>query len=147
MKQSSRTNTYQGDLVMKSPKLFHQIGARFLLTAVFLLSLLAGFTSPAAAASNGFGAVYTSTNSSSGNAVLVFRRAVDGSLTPQGSYPTGGLGSGASLGSQSSLILSQNNHWLFTVDAGSNQISTFAVGSNGLTLVSVTNSGGIQPVS
>ncbi len=132
---------------MKSLKLFHQIGARFLLTAVFLLSSLAGITSPAAAASNGFGAVYTSTNSSSGNEVLVFSRAVDGSLALQGSYSTGGLGSGASLGSQSAVILSQNNHWLFTVDAGSNQISTFAVGSKGLTLVSVVDLGGILPVS
>jgi len=147
MVQSSQTNTYQGDFVMKSLKLIHQAGARFLLTAVFLLSLLAGFTSPAAAASDGFGAVYTSTNSSSGNQVLVFNRAVDGSLTLQESYSAGGLGSGASLGSQSSVILSQDNHWLFTVDAGSNQISTFAVGSKGLSLVNVADSGGIHPVS
>ena len=132
---------------MKSLKLFHQISTRFLLTAVFLLSLLAGFTSPAAAASDGFGALYTSTNSSSGNEVLVFNRAVDGSLSLQGSYSTGGLGSGVSLGSQSSVILSQNNHWLFTVDAGSNQISTFAVGSKGLTLIGVADSGGVRPVS
>lgn len=132
---------------MKPLKLIHQVGARFLLTAVFLFSLLAGFVSPAAAASDGFGALYTSTNSSSGNEILVFNRAVDGSLSLQGSYSTGGLGSGASLGSQSSVVLSQNNHWLFTVDAGSNQISTFAVGTKGLTLVGVVDSGGIHPIS
>jgi 6-phosphogluconolactonase (cycloisomerase 2 family) len=132
---------------MKHMKLIHQVGARFLLTAVFLFSLLAGFTSPAAAASDGFGAVYTSTNSSSGNEILVFNRAVNGSLALQGSYSTGGLGSGASLGSQSSVVLSQNNHWLFTVDAGSNQISTFAVGAKGLTLVGVVDSGGSHPIS
>ncbi len=132
---------------MKSLKSFHQIGTRFLLTAAFLFSLLAGFVSPAAAASDGFGAVYTSTNASSGNEILVFNRAVDGSLSLQSSYSTGGLGSGASLGSQSSVVLSQNNHWLFAVDAGSNQISTFAVGSQSLTLIGVVNSGGVSPVS
>jgi len=132
---------------MKSLKL-HHFGARLLLTALFLLSMVAGLTTPAAAASaDGFGAVYTSTNAASGNAILVYNRAVDGSLAYQGSYATGGLGSGASLGSQSAVILSQNNHWLFVVNAGSNQISTFAVGSKGLTLASVVDSGGTYPVS
>ena len=130
---------------MKSVK-FMQFGVRFLLIAVFLLSLIAS-VSPAAAAADGFGAVYTSTNATSGNAVLVFNRASDGSLTLQGSYPTGGLGSGTGLGSQSAIVLSQNNHWLFVVNAGSNQISSFEVGSKGLSLVDVMNSGGIRPVS
>jgi hypothetical protein len=132
---------------MKSFRLSHKFGARFLLTAVFLLSLLAGFTSPAAAATDRFGAVYTSTNATAGNEILVFNRGTNGSLTPQGSYSTGGLGSGASLGSQSALILSQNNHWLFAVNAGSSQISSFSVSSKGLTLVDVVDSGGIRPVS
>ena len=133
---------------MKSLKLFHQFGARLLLVAMFLLSLLAGLTTPAAAASgDGFGAVYTSTNASSGNEILVFNRATDGSLAAQGSYATGGLGSGASLGSQSAVILSQNNQWLFAVNAGSNQISSFVVSSKGLTLMGVVDSGGIGPVS
>src|SRR6476619_6948476 len=111
---------------MKNLKLIHQFGARFLLTAAFLFSLVAGFTIPAAAApADGFGAVYTTTNASSGNEVLAFNRAVDGSLTFQGSYSTGGLGDNTSLGSQNAVILSQNNHWLFTVNAGSHQISTF----------------------
>jgi hypothetical protein len=133
---------------MKSFKLLHQFGVRLLLTAVFVLSLVAGFTAPTAAASaDGFGAVYTLTNASSGNAVLVFNRAFDGSLSPQGSYSTGGLGSGAGLGSQSSVTLSQNNHWLFAVNAGSSQISAFTVSSKGLTLVNVVYSGGSRPVS
>jgi len=133
---------------MKNIKLIHQFGARFLLTAAFLLSLVAGFTVPAAAApADGFGAVYTSTNASSGNAVLVFNRAVDGMLAFQGSYSTGGLGDNASLGSQNAVILSHNNHWLFTVNAGSHQISTFEVTSKGLTLANVADSGGVRPVS
>jgi 6-phosphogluconolactonase len=126
----------------------HHVGARLLLTALFLLSMVAGFTSPAAAASaDGFGAVYTSTNATSGNEILVYNRAADGSLSYQASYATGGLGSDTGLGSQSAVILSQNNHWLFVVNAGSNQISTFAVGSQGLTLVGIVDSGGLYPVS
>lgn len=133
---------------MQSFKFFQQFGARILLMAIVVFSLVAGLTTPASAASaDGFGAVYTLTNSASGNAVLVFNRAVDGSLTLQVSYLTGGLGSGTGLGSQSALILSQNNHWLFAVNAGSDEISAFAVGSKGLELVDVVASGGIRPVS
>ncbi len=133
---------------MKNLNLFYRFSARFLITAVFVLSLLTGIVSSAAAASNdGFGAVYTSTNAIAGNEILVFNRAVDGSLIAQGSYATGGAGSGAGLGSQSSVLLSQNNRWLFTVNAGSNQISSFAVGAKGLTLFSVVDSGGIRPIS
>jgi len=139
---------YQVDFKMKSLKLFKSIGARFLLIAVFLFPLAAGFTSPAAAApDNATGAVYTLTNAIGGNEVLAFTRAADGSLSSQGSYPTGGLGSGAGLGSQSAVILTKNNQWLFAVNSGSNQISAFAVNPNGLELVDVVDSGGIRPVS
>src|SRR5687768_6153734 len=108
-------------------------GARLLLIAVFFLSLFAGITSPAAAApDNSNGAVYTLTNSPGGNEVLVFNRFADGSLAFQGSYATGGLGSGSGLGSQSAVVLSKNHQWLYAVNAGSNQISAFAVTGNGL---------------
>src|SRR5260221_11964539 len=40
------------------------------------------------------GAVYTMTNAPNGNAVLVFNQAADGTLTPGGTFPTGGLGTG-----------------------------------------------------
>ena len=48
-------------------------------------------------ASNSVGQVFTSSNSPAGNAILAYDRAADGSLTPAGSYPTGGLGTGAGL--------------------------------------------------
>ncbi|HXJ63765.1 MAG TPA: hypothetical protein VNN79_08425, partial [Actinomycetota bacterium] len=38
------------------------------------------------------GAVYAETNDAGGNAVLVFHRAADGTLTPGTAVPTGGLG-------------------------------------------------------
>jgi 6-phosphogluconolactonase (cycloisomerase 2 family) len=133
---------------MKDLKLFNHLGARLFLTAVFLLSLLAGITSPTSAASqSAFGAVYTMTNAASGNEVLVYNRSSDGSIAFQGSYPTDGLGSGAGLGSQSAVTLSHNNHLLFAVNAGSNQISSFAVTESGLELVDVVDSGGARPVS
>jgi 6-phosphogluconolactonase len=36
------------------------------------------------------GAVYTMTNSPAGNAIEAYARASDGTLTPVGTYPTGG---------------------------------------------------------
>ena len=44
-------------------------------------------------------AVYTMTNSAGGNEVLAFHRAANGELTPAGAFSTGGLGTGAGLGS------------------------------------------------
>ena len=57
--------------------------------------------------------VYTLTNSAAGNAVAVFARADDGTLAPAGTVATGGLGTGANLGSQGSIIASR--HKLFAV--------------------------------
>lgn len=133
---------------MKSLALFKNNGARFLLTAVFILSIAAGFASPAAAAPDKeIGAVYTLTNAAAGNEVLVYGRSADGALAYQGSFATGGSGTGASLGSQTAVILSDNNRWLFAVNAGSNEISSFAVKKNGLELADVVASGGVMPVS
>jgi 6-phosphogluconolactonase (cycloisomerase 2 family) len=98
--------------------------------------------------SNGPGAVFTQTNSPAGNAVLTFRRAADGSLTAAGATPTGGAGNGAGLGSQGSVTLSSDGDWLLVVNAGSNEVSSFAVGDNGsLTLRGKAASGGLTPIS
>lgn len=93
------------------------------------------------------GAVYSLSNATTGNAVLVFRRAADGSLTQMASVPTGGLGVGRGLGNQNAVLLSNDRRWLFAVNAGSNDLSVFAVKRSGLTLVDRVASGGIQPVS
>lgn len=93
------------------------------------------------------GAVYTMSNSASGNAILRFHRAANGTLTAAGSFPTGGVGSGGGLGNQGALILSQNNRWLYAVNAGSNDISVFAVRPQGLVLTDKVPSGGIRPIS
>ena len=62
-------------------------------------------------------AVYTQTNSAAGNAVQVLARGDDGTLTPAGSYATGGLGTSAGLGSQGAVALSEDGRVLLAVDA------------------------------
>jgi 6-phosphogluconolactonase len=101
----------------------------------------------AAAAPGNEGAVYVLGNYASGNAILVFNRGADGALESAGEFATGGLGSGAGLGGQGALVLSEDGRWLFAVDAGSNQISTLAVNPDGLRLVDVADSGGETPIS
>lgn len=93
-------------------------------------------------------AVYIATNDAGGNAVMVFNRNALGKLdeTPT-MVPTEGLGTGGGLGNQSGVLLSQDGRYLFVVNAGSDEISTFALNGNGLTLVGNTPSGGQQPVS
>ena len=95
----------------------------------------------------GPGAVYTMTNAAAGNAVLVYTRAADGTLGGPVSFPTEGNGTGAGLGNQGALALGVGGRWLFVVNAGSNTVSAFRVGSAGLSLVDVVPSGGVRPVS
>jgi 6-phosphogluconolactonase (cycloisomerase 2 family) len=101
------------------------------------------------------GAVYVLTNQAS-NAVAVFDRAPDGTITPAGMFSTGGAGNpipppGDSptdpLASQGSLSLSDNNQLLFAVNAGSNEISALSIGKDSLTLVDKVSSGGVRPIS
>src|SRR5205807_2504886 len=94
------------------------------------------------------GAVYTLTNQVGGNAVAVFARGADGRLSAAGAVSTGGTGTGASLGSQSAVTLSDDGRWLFAVNAGSNDVSVFSVSpAGGLALASRTASGGTLPIS
>jgi 6-phosphogluconolactonase len=97
--------------------------------------------------SDGRRAVYTLTNQVAGNAVAVFDRAADGTLSPAGTVATGGTGTGAGLGSQGAVALSDDGRWLFAVNAGSNDVSVFAARGAGLTLASRTASGGTLPIS
>jgi 6-phosphogluconolactonase len=120
---------------------------KLVFAGALLLTTAAWGGQPAAAATNGQGAVYALTNAATGNAVAIYDRAPDGALTPAGMAPTGGLGTGAGLGSQGALAFSDNGRWLFAVNAGSNDISVLRVAGDGLTLVGRTASGGAQPIS
>src|SRR5881409_1809742 len=92
-------------------------------------------------------AVYTLTNQVAGNSVAVFARAADGTLSAAGSVATGGTGTGAGLGSQGALALSDDGRWLFAVNAGSNDVSILRVTPAGLVLTSRVPSGGTLPIS
>jgi 6-phosphogluconolactonase len=119
-----------------------------LAVAVSVAAPIAVFAGPAAASPFGnTGAVYTSTNSPTGNAVVAFRRAGDGSLTPAGSFPTGGTGTGGGLSNQGAVVVDEPAELLFAVNAGSDQVSSFRVARRGLRRLDVAASGGDQPVS
>lgn len=95
------------------------------------------------------GGVYSMTNAADGNRVMAYHRADDGGLTPIQSYRTGGLGTGNGLGNQGALALSQNTAWLYVVNAGSDNVSTFAINqaTGALKLLQVQTAGGDRPVS
>lgn len=111
------------------------------------MSLLAGNVGVALASNDQPGAVYVQTNQADGNAIAIYNRSADGALTLSATVPTGGFGTGSGLGSQGSLILSDDGRLLFSVNAGSNEISTFRVDPDGLTWLDKVPSGGIRPTS
>jgi 6-phosphogluconolactonase (cycloisomerase 2 family) len=97
------------------------------------------------------GAVYVLSNRSA-NSVLVYARAANGTLSFSGDFLTGGTGAGTGvdpLGSQGSIVVGRGNQFLFAVNAGSNDISAFAVDERGLQLRLLDRrpSGGTMPVS
>lgn len=95
------------------------------------------------------GAVYVLSNLGSGNQVLVYNRSTDGSLSEGGSYPTGGNGTGAGLGSQGSVILHEmdGKSFLLAVNAGSNDITVFRAVGDDLAGVDKVSSHGTTPIS
>jgi 6-phosphogluconolactonase (cycloisomerase 2 family) len=128
--------------------------------ALALLALLLGACAQQSLAQGGSfsnaypGAVYTLSNQPSGNSVIVFDRAADGTLTLAGSFPTGGTGVTPPpfakvdpLQSQGAVVLSRSKRLLFAVSAGSNQVSAFAVDGDRLYLLNTISSGGAMPVS
>lgn len=113
-----------------------------------LAALLTLGSSISAAAAGSAGTVYTLSNAQGGNAVLAFSRTAAGSLSALATYPTGGLGSGAGLGSQGSLIITPDGEWLLVVNAGSDDITSFSIGAGGrLTWADQIDSGGDHPIS
>jgi len=91
--------------------------------------------------------VYTESNASTGNQILAFQRAADGTLTPAGVVASGGTGTGAALASQGAIAMGGDGDWLFAVNAGNNSISSFRVLQGGLELADTAGSGGTTPVS
>ena len=93
-------------------------------------------------------AVYVQTNAADNNEVIAFRRSEDGTLAALGRYSTGGRGTGEPhLPSQSSVVLSNDGGRLLVVNAGSDELSLFAVEPDGLQLADRVDSGGSKPTS
>ena len=96
---------------------------------------------------DGAGAVFTLSNATTGNAVLAYRRSANGTLTPAGSYATGGTGSGTGLGSQNAIVVTDDRRFVLAVNAGSHTISALRVRHDRLELVDTAVSGGTMPTS
>lgn len=98
--------------------------------------------------------IYAVSNASSGNSVLGYRVAPNGSLAPlPGSpYATNGLGQGVSLlvSGDNGIVVSEDHRFLFAPNRGSNDIAVFRIGADG-SLKSVRGSpfptGGVTPTS
>ena len=92
--------------------------------------------------------VYVQTNDATENEVLAFERREAGLLSPVGRFPTGGRGTGQPhLPSQSSIVLSDDGRQLLVVNAGSDELSLFAVQDGGLKLTDRVASRGATPTS
>jgi 6-phosphogluconolactonase len=139
--------------------------AKFGIVAMLAVAIIAVVAVPALAAgqkqttrSKVVGQVYTETNNTSHNTVLVFDRFANGQLKFHHAYATGGKGGtepehGCTaqcpfVDAQGEVILGPGGHYLFAVNAGSNTISSFRViPGGGLKLVDQKSSGGGHPVS
>ncbi len=119
-----------------------------LLVAALSFSTLLPFV-PAASAESQEGAVYVASNEATGNRILQFHGDEHGALTLAGSFSTGGVGTGTGLGNQGGVVLTDDGQWLLVVNAGSNDISVFAVDSDADSprLVGRRASGGQRPIS
>src|ERR1700760_3433182 len=93
-------------------------------------------------------AVYVQAYDATANEVIAFSRTGDGALAPLGRYSTGGRGTGSPhLASAGSVVLSDDGRWLLVVNAGSDELSLFAVQPDGLSLADCAGSGGNKPTS
>jgi DNA-binding beta-propeller fold protein YncE len=132
------------------------VAAAGLATAValpFATPALASTAAPAFSSGGASHAVFAATDNTSGNQVVAYYRASDGTLSPAGTYATGGLGGVLAgsvvdhLASQGSLSYDPGHALLYAVNAGSDTISVFAVNGDRLALRQVLSSGGSFPVS
>lgn len=98
-------------------------------------------------------ALFVETESPSGNNVLSYTRASDGTISFAGSYATGGFGATAAgatadpIASQGGLTLINNDSELVATNAGSDTITLFAVNGTHLQFLQQVASQGQFPVS
>src|SRR3989441_4094032 len=122
--------------------------AVFGLFALFIVAFSSGRIIAPANAQGVVGSVYIMSNSASGNQVIAYTRAADGTLNWKANYATNGLGiTGLTGSNQGGLVLSEDGQWLIVVNAGSNDISVFSVSHRGLTATDRASSQGTMPIS
>ena len=93
-------------------------------------------------------AVFVMTNDADRNEIIAYERLPNGTLRDARKFSTGGRGSGGlvdPLGSQGSLLLSDDGDYLFAANAGSGTISVFRVLGDRLQLTDQVPSGGSEP--
>ena len=119
-----------------------------LLFPLLVLAVVLGSGSSAIAGDGiGAGAAYTISNAASGNELVVYSRAANGTLAPAGAVSAGGLGTGGGLASQGAVTVTGDGRTVLAVNPGSNSVASFAVGAGGPELLNTAPSGGIRPVS
>jgi plastocyanin/6-phosphogluconolactonase (cycloisomerase 2 family) len=92
------------------------------------------------------GALFVNANSAN-NKVWMYNRSADGSLTFVRSFNTAGNGSTGGLASQGSVTITADHKFVYAVNAGSNDVSAFALKPNRLTSLGKVPSGGTFPSS
>lgn len=105
------------------------------------------------------GAVFSMTNNRLTNAITIFERSSDGTLTRRADVPTGGMGTGTPEDSANGLILANVNgetsptntsgsaKFLLALNGESNSISVLRNDPDGLVLVDTEPSNGVRPIS
>ena len=137
----------------KMKKLVTLAGAGLAAGAAAWLGPIAAGAQEVPSATGADHAVFVQTDNPSGNQVVAYQRAADGSLALAGTYNTGGAGgilNGSAvdhLASQGSLSYDAAHSLLYAVNAGSNTVSVFSVSGDVLSLQQVTKSGGAFPNS
>jgi 6-phosphogluconolactonase (cycloisomerase 2 family) len=120
---------------------------------LFALASSAGASSPRWQWQSPRQALFVETDATSGNSVLSYERASDGTISYVGNTPTGGNGATAAnatadpLASQEGLALVNNGDNLIAVNAGSDTVTVFAVDGTQLTPLQQISSGGLFPDS
>jgi len=123
---------------------------------IVMAALLFGAGLASAAEGNGggpsgaAGAVFAATNDVKNNEVVMYTRTATGALKYVGNFATGGRGEGGindPLQAESSMTLTSDHKFLIVVNAGSSNVSVFAVYPNTLSLVDKKSSEGGNPVS
>src|SRR4029078_6477485 len=102
------------------------------------------------------GGGYVLTNQAANSVMAFGRRPNDGTLVLMDNESTRGAGNPVAippdpptdaLASQGSLIIDEDNEYLYAVNAASNEITTLEIRPRGLEFVGKVPSGGLRPIS